>query len=268
MLVHPQFDPVALHLGPLSVRWYGLMYVAAFAGFILLGRYRSRVQPQTGWSFKELDDLLFWGVLGVVVGGRLGQVLFYDPGYYFANPGEIIAVWKGGMSFHGGLIGVLLALVWHAHRTGRRFLEVGDFVAPLVPLGLFFGRMGNFINGELWGRPADPSLPWAMVFPQANDLVPIPRHPSQLYEAGLEGLALFVLVWLYSSKPRPVGAVSGVFLMGYGTFRFLAEYFRNPDDGIFGYMTFNISMGQWLSAPMILAGMWLFLRARRTGSGG
>ncbi len=260
MLVHPRFDPVALQLGPLAVHWYGLMYVLAFAAFILLGRWRMKRRPETGWTPRELDDLLFWGVLGVVVGGRLGQVLFYEPGHYLSNPAEILAVWKGGMSFHGGLIGVMLALAWHARKHGRAFLEVGDFIAPLVPLGLAFGRIGNFINGELWGRPADPSLPWAMVFPYVDDL---PRHPSQLYQAGLEGLALFILLWLYSARPRPLGAVSGLFLIGYGGFRFIAEYFRNPDDGILGYMTFNISMGQWLSLPMIVLGVWLWTRARR-----
>ena len=261
MLVHPQFDPVAIAIGPLAVHWYGLMYVAAFAAFILLGRYRARSQPEKRWSVDELDDLLFWGVIGVVLGGRLGQVLFYEPDYYLNNPAEILAVWKGGMSFHGGLIGVLLALWAFARKTGRSFLQVGDFVGPLVPLGLMFGRIGNFINGELWGRPADPSLPWAMIFPQLND--EIPRHPSQLYQAGLEGLALFVLLWLYSAKPRPIGAVSGLFLIGYGAFRFIAEYFRNPDDGILGYMTFNISMGQWLSLPMLVLGAWLWLRAHQ-----
>ncbi len=260
MLVHPQIDPVAIHLGPLAVHWYGLMYVAAFVAFILLGRVRMRQQPQTHWTPRELDDLLLWGVLGVVLGGRLGQVLFYDPGYYLDNPVEIFAVWKGGMSFHGGLLGVLLALSWHARSHRRRFLEVGDFVAPLVPLGLAFGRVGNFINGELWGRVADPALPWAMVFPRVDDL---PRHPSQLYQAGLEGLALFVLLWLYSAKPRPVGAVSGAFLVGYGVFRFVAEYFRTPDHGIFGQLTLGISMGQWLSLPMILLGVWLWTRALR-----
>jgi phosphatidylglycerol---prolipoprotein diacylglyceryl transferase len=260
MLVHPQFDPVAIAIGPLAVHWYGLMYVAAFAAFILLGRYRIRSRPETGWNMQELDDLLFWGVIGVVLGGRLGQVLFYEPGYYFSHPAQILAVWKGGMSFHGGLIGVLLALWAFGRKTDRSFLQVGDFVGPLVPLGLMFGRFGNFINGELWGRPADPSLPWAMIFPQVDNL---PRHPSQLYQAGLEGLALFVLLWFYSAKPRPVGAVSGLFLVGYGAFRFIAEYFRNPDDGILGYMTFNISMGQWLSLPMLLLGAWLWLRASR-----
>ena len=260
MLIHPQFDPIAVAIGPLAVRWYGLMYVLAFTAFILLGRRRIKTRPETRWSKAELDDLLFWGVIGVVLGGRLGQVLFYDPGYYFSHPEDILAVWKGGMSFHGGLIGVLLALARHARKTGRRFLEVGDFVAPLVPLGLMFGRIGNFINGELWGRPADPSLPWAMIFPQAGD--DIPRHPSQLYQAGLEGLALFLILWLYTARPRPVGAASGLFLVGYGAFRFIAEYFRNPDDGILGYMTFDTSMGQWLSLPMILIGLWMFVNAR------
>ena len=260
MLIHPQFDPIAVAIGPLAVRWYGLMYVLAFTAFILLGRRRIKTRPETRWSKAELDDLLFWGVLGVVLGGRLGQVLFYEPGYYFSHPEDILAVWKGGMSFHGGLIGVLLALARHARKTGRRFLEVGDFVAPLVPLGLMFGRIGNFINGELWGRPADPSLPWAMIFPQAGD--DIPRHPSQIYQAGLEGLALFLILWLYTARPRPVGAASGLFLVGYGAFRFIAEYFRNPDDGILGYMTFDTSMGQWLSLPMILIGLWMFVNAR------
>jgi len=258
MLIHPQFDPVALELGPLAVRWYGLMYVLAFASFYLLGRLRMRERPETGWTPRELDDLLFWGVIGVVVGGRLGQVLFYEPGYYLAHPAEIVAVWRGGMSFHGGLIGVLAVMLWHARRTGRRFLEVGDFVAPLVPLGLMFGRIGNFINGELWGRPASPDLPWAMVFPPVDDL---PRHPSQLYQAGLEGLLLFVILWLYTRRPRPVGAASGAFLLGYGILRSLGEFFRNPDDGIFGF-AFGVSMGQWLSLPMIAIGLVLLYRSR------
>jgi phosphatidylglycerol:prolipoprotein diacylglycerol transferase len=235
------------------------MYVCAFAAFILLGRWRVRTRPETGWSAQELDDLLFWGVLGVIIGGRLGQVLFYEPAYYLRNPTEIFAVWKGGMSFHGGLIGVLLALAWHGRKTGRSFLEVGDFVGPLVPLGLMFGRIGNFINGELWGRAADPSLPWAMVFPHVDSL---PRHPSQLYQAGMEGLLFFLILWWYSSRPRPVGAVSGAFLIGYGVFRSLGEFFRTPDAGIFGQSDI-ISMGQWLSLPMVLIGIWLIWRAHQ-----
>lgn len=255
MLVHPQFDPIAIAIGPLAVRWYGLMYVLAFAAFILLGR--SRCNAQSGWSYKDIDDLLFWGVLGVVIGGRLGEVLFYQPGYYFSHPAEIIAVWKGGMSFHGGLAGVLIALWAYGRKTGRSFLQVGDFVGPLVPLGLMFGRIGNFINGELWGRAADPSLPWAMVFPNVDAT---PRHPSQLYQAGMEGLLLFLILWWYSSRPRPIGAVSGAFMLGYGVFRGIGEFFRTPDEGIFG-LSYTVSMGQWLSLPMILIGAWLLWRA-------
>lgn len=258
MLVYPHIDPVAVKLGPLAVHWYGLMYLAAFIAFILLGRRRIAAHPDLGWHEKDLDDLLFWGVLGVVIGGRLGQVLFYEPAYFLAHPGEIVAVWKGGMSFHGGLLGVLIALWAFGRRTGRGFLQVGDFVAPLVPLGLAFGRLGNFINGELWGRPAPPDLPWAMIFPHVDTL---PRHPSQLYQAGLEGVVLFVLLWLYTARPRPVGAVSGAFLVGYGTFRFIAEYFREPDAGIFGH-SYLVSMGQWLSLPMVAIGLWLMWRAR------
>ncbi len=259
MLIHPQFDPIAVSLGPLAVRWYGLMYLVAFAAFYFLGRQRIRRRHDGGWSLEQLDDLLFWGVLGVVLGGRLGQVLFYEPGYYFANPAEILAVWKGGMSFHGGFLGVLVAMAWWGRKHGKSFFTVTDFIAPLVPLGLAAGRIGNFINGELWGRVADASLPWAMIFPQVDSQ---PRHPSQLYQAGLEGLCLFVLLWLYSARPRPTGAVSGVFLIGYGAFRFIAEYFREPDAGIFGH-SYAISMGQWLSLPMVAIGVFILLRARR-----
>lgn len=262
MLIHPQFDPIALSLGPLSVRWYGLMYLAAFAAFYVLGRHRLLHHPQhqaAGWTLEQLDDLLFYGVLGVVLGGRLGEVLFYQPGYYFSHPLEIFAVWKGGMSFHGGFLGVLAAMAWWGRKHGRSFFTVTDFIAPLVPLGLAAGRIGNFINGELWGRPADPSLPWAMIFPQVDDL---PRHPSQLYQAGLEGGTLFLILWLYSAKPRPTSAVSGVFLIGYGAFRFIAEYFREPDAGIFGH-SYAISMGQWLSLPMVLAGLAMVVLAYR-----
>lgn len=262
MLIHPQFDPVAFSLGPLAVRWYGLMYLVAFVQFILLGRYRIKTRP-TFMTAEQLDDLLFYGMLGVILGGRLGQVLFYEPGYYFSHPLEILAVWKGGMSFHGGFLGVLFAMTLWARKEQRAWFEITDFIAPLVPLGLAAGRIGNFINGELWGRVADPSLPWAMIFPQAGDMQP--RHPSQLYHVGLEGLALFVILWLYSSKPRPRGAISGVFLIGYGAFRFITEYFREPDDGIFG-QSYTISMGQWLSLPMIALGLILLVLARRKGA--
>ena len=262
VLIHPQFDPVALSLGPLSVHWYGLMYLLAFLQFWWLGRYRILNHPQlsqAGWTVRQLDDLLFYGVLGVIVGGRLGQVLFYEPEYYLANPLQILAVWRGGMSFHGGFLGVLIAMWLYARKTGHTWLEITDFIAPLVPLGLAAGRIGNFINGELWGRAADPSLPWAMVFPWVDD---VPRHPSQLYQAGLEGLALFVVLWLYSSRRRPRAAISGVFLIGYGFLRWAAEYFRAPDVGIFGF-SYTVSMGQWLSLPMIVVGIVFVVYAHR-----
>ena len=260
MLIHPQFDPVAIAIGPLAVRWYGLMYLIAFLAFMFLGRYRARQNVLNGWLPRDVDDLLFFGVIGVIVGGRLGEVLFFQPGYYFSHPLEIPAVWKGGMSFHGGFLGVLAAVWYYARKTDRAWLDVTDFIAPLIPLGLAAGRIGNFINGELWGRPADPTLPWAMIFPQVDA---VPRHPSQLYQAGLEGLALFVLLWWFAARPRPRGAVSGAFLIGYGLFRSVAEFFRNPDEGIFGVLTFGISMGQWLSLPMILAGVALMMWSHR-----
>ncbi len=259
MLLHPQFDPVAIHLGPLAIRWYGLMYLLAFAQFLMLGRWRIRRTPGA-ISSEQLDDLLFYGMLGVILGGRLGQVFFYEPGHYFAHPLEILAVWKGGMSFHGGFLGVLVAMAMWSRKHKLAWLTVTDFIAPLVPLGLAAGRVGNFINGELWGRVADPSLPWAMIFPQAGDVAP--RHPSQLYHVALEGLALFVILWLFSRRPQATGAVSGAFLIGYGAFRFITEFFREPDAGIFG-QSYTVSMGQWLSLPMVVAGIILLALARR-----
>ena len=258
MLVHPQFDPIAIHLGSFGIHWYGLMYLLGFACFIWLGKKRLRALKRPGWDDKFLDDLLFYGVLGVVLGGRLGEVLFYNPGFYFSHPEKILAVWEGGMSFHGGFLGVLIAIALFARSRNIQWLALMDFVAPLTPPGLAFGRIGNFINGELWGRPTD--VPWGMVFPQVDDL---PRHPSQLYEFALEGVALFTLLWLYSRKPRPTGAVLGLSIAAYGCFRFLAEFTRTPDDGIFGLMTFGISMGQWLSLPMVLAGGALMLYSYR-----
>ncbi len=258
MLIAPQFNPVAFSLGPLKVRWYGLMYLTGFMLFLWLGRLRAKKFPLRGFTAQSLDDLLFYGVLGVVIGGRLGQVLFYEPGYYFSHPLEIVAVWKGGMSFHGGFLGVLLAMALYARKTGQTFFEVTDFIAPLVPLGLAAGRIGNFINGELWGRVADPSLPWAMVFPWVDNQ---PRHPSQIYEFLGEGLTLFVILWWFSAKPRPRAAISGVFMIGYGVLRFVAEYFREPDAGIFGH-SYIVSMGQWLSLPMIVIGIFLLRWSR------
>jgi phosphatidylglycerol---prolipoprotein diacylglyceryl transferase len=260
MLVHPQFDPIAIKLGPLGIHWYGLMYLIGFIAFLYLGKLRAKRFPERGLTPEAVDDLLTYGVLGVIIGGRLGEVLFYQPGYYLSHPLEIFAIWKGGMSFHGGFLGVLVAVALFAKRKGLKFFQITDFIAPLVPLGLMTGRIGNFINGELWGRAADPSLPWAMIFPQLQDN--LPRHPSQLYQAGLEGLCLFILLWFFSNKNRPVGSVSGLFLIGYGTFRFIAEFFREPDAGIFGH-SYTISMGQWLSLPMVLIGIYFMVRAYR-----
>ncbi|HEU0219475.1 MAG TPA: prolipoprotein diacylglyceryl transferase [Gallionella sp.] len=257
MLVHPQFNPVALQLGPLAIHWYGLMYLAGFMAFLWLGRKRIAVLNHPQINAKLLDDLLFYGVLGVILGGRLGYVFFYKAPYYFAHPLEIIAVWQGGMSFHGGFLGVLAAMVWFAHKQKLRWLQLTDFIAPLVPPGLAFGRLGNFINGELWGRPVD--VPWAMIFPKVDNL---PRHPSQLYEFALEGVLLFVLLWLYARRPRPAGAVSGVFLIGYGSFRFLVEFSREPDDFL-GLLSFGMSMGQWLSLPMAIAGIAMLIWSKR-----
>lgn len=254
MLTHPQFDPIAVSLGPLAIRWYGLMYVIAFAAFFFLGRYRIKTQPQRGFTNQGLDDLLFLGVLGVILGGRLGYILFYKPAYYLQHPLEILYVWQGGMAFHGGFLGVLVAMWWFARKHNMRWLQVTDFIAPLVPLGLAAGRMGNFINGELPGRIVEAgSIPWAMWFPQV-DRIPTARHPSQLYQFALEGIMLFLILWLYSRKPRPVGAVSALFLIGYGVFRFIAEFGRQPDDFL-GLLALNLSMGQWLSLPMVIAGV-------------
>ncbi len=262
MLIHPQIDPVALQLGPIAVHWYGLTYLAAFGLFMWLGTRRLQHPPFVSlpqWTRRDVEDILFLGVLGVVLGGRIGYCLFYKPAYYLANPLEILAVWQGGMSFHGGLLGVLLAMVWFARTRQRPWLQVMDFVAPCVPTGLAAGRVGNFINGELWGRVADPSLPWAMVFRGAGDL---PRHPSQVYQFLLEGLLLFVLLWLYARGPRKTGQVSAAFLVGYGSFRFIAEFFREPDAHL-GLLGLGLSMGQWLCVPMILAGLVMSVWASR-----
>ncbi|WP_269532742.1 prolipoprotein diacylglyceryl transferase [Chitinimonas sp. BJYL2] len=259
MLIHPQIDPVAIHLGPLSIRWYGLMYLVAFVLFLVLGSRRIKQRPASGWTKAQLDDLLFYGVLGVILGGRLGYVLFYKPAFYLSHPLDIFKIWEGGMAFHGGLIGVLVALWLFGRKTGRSFLEVGDFVAPLVPLGLAAGRMGNFINGELWGRVTGMDAPWAMIFPLVDQS---PRHPSQLYQFALEGLLLFVVLWLYSSKPRRTGQVSALFLIGYGSCRFIAEFAREPDNFL-GLLQLGLSMGQWLSLPMIVIGAVLMWRSSK-----
>jgi phosphatidylglycerol---prolipoprotein diacylglyceryl transferase len=266
MLVHPQFDPVAIAIGPVGIHWYGLTYLVGFALFMVLGARRVRLPhfANAGWTRRDIEDILFFGVMGVIIGGRLGYVLFYKPGHYLANPAEIVMVWKGGMAFHGGLLGVIVALAVYARRRGRNFWQVMDVVAPCVPTGLASVRMGNFINGELWGRAADPSLPWAMVFPQSGS--PVPRHPSQLYQALLEGLLLFVLLWWYAQRERARGQVAAVFLLGYGLLRFTAEYFREPDSFL-GLLALNMSMGQWLCVPMIAAGagLWWWFGRRANG---
>jgi len=260
MLVHPQFDPVALHLGPLSIHWYGLMYLAGFLTFLWLGRKRISKLNNPSINIKLLDDLLFYGVLGVILGGRLGYVFFYKADYYISHPLEILFVWHGGMSFHGGFLGVLVAMIWLARKQNLRWLQVTDFIAPLVPPGLAFGRLGNFINGELWGRPTDTS--WAVIFPQVDN---IPRHPSQLYEFALEGVLLFFLLWIYALKPRPAGMVSGLFLAGYGSLRFIVEFTREPDNFL-GLLSLGMSMGQWLSLPMVIAGVVLMYFSKKRGT--
>ena len=256
MLVHPNIDPVAFSLGPLAVRWYGLMYLAGFAAAWWLGvrRIERGSSPVTR---RQFDDLLFASIIGVILGGRLGYVLFYKTTYYLSHPLEIFAIWQGGMSFHGGFLGVLVAMIFVARRHRLRWLDVTDFIAPLCPIGFATGRLGNFLNGELWGRATD--LPWGMVFRGAGNVA---RHPSQLYQMALEGIALFAILWWFSSKPRPRGQVSAVFLMGYGFFRFIVEFAREPDDFL-GLLALGLTMGQWLSLPMIAAGIVLFAWSRR-----
>lgn len=260
MLIHPMIDPVAVRIGPLAVHWYGLTYLAAFGLFLWLGSRRLRHPPFVAlagpgaWSRKDVEDILFLGVLGVVLGGRIGYCLFYKPAYYLAHPLEVFAVWQGGMSFHGGMLGVVAAMVWFARSRQRPFWQVADFVAPCVPTGLAAGRVGNFINGELPGRLSDPGLPWGMVFRGAGDL---PRHPSQVYQFLLEGLLLFVILWLYARRERAQGRVAAVFLAGYGVFRFVAEFFREPDAHL-GLLALGMSMGQWLCVPMVLTGAALW----------
>ncbi|USD64878.1 prolipoprotein diacylglyceryl transferase [Vibrio sp. SCSIO 43136] len=246
-ITFPTIDPVIFEIGPVALRWYGLMYLVGFAFALWLANRRAD-QPNSGWTREQVSDLLFAGFLGVVIGGRVGYVLFYHFDLFLADPLYLFKVWTGGMSFHGGLIGVITAMFWYAYRNKRTFFGVADFVAPLVPFGLGMGRVGNFMNDELWGRVTD--VPWAVMFPSGGYL---PRHPSQLYEAVLEGIVLFLILNWFIKRPRPAGAVSGLFLAGYGIFRFIVEYFREPDAhlGLFGDF---ISMGQILSLPMVIGG--------------
>lgn len=257
-LHHPMPDPIAFSLGPLHVHWYGIMYLVAFAQFLALGRLRIK-QPHIaaeGWKVEDLDDMLFYGVLGVVLGGRLGEILLYNPSYYFSNPLEMIAVWKGGMSFHGGFVGVLIAMTLWARKRGKKLMNVMDFIAPLVPLGYAAGRLGNFINAELPGRAADPSLPWAMIWPGID----YPVHPSPIYQALVDGVLLFIIMWLFARKPRPTMAVSGLFSLGYGCARSFTEFFRVPDYTVH-FAGLPITAGQLWSLPMIALGIILLVVA-------
>ncbi|MBC5768323.1 prolipoprotein diacylglyceryl transferase [Ramlibacter albus] len=263
VLNYPQFDPIAVKVGPVAIHWYGVTYLVAFGLFFLLASIRLHQQPfaRLGWTRKDIEDMLFYGVLGVVVGGRLGYCLFYKPGYYLANPLQILYVWQGGMSFHGGMLGVIASQLLYSRMHGKPFWTLMDFVAPCVPLGLASGRVGNFINGELWGRAADPSLPWAMIFPQSG--LTIPRHPSQLYAVLLEGFVLFAVLWFYGRRERKPGEVAALFVLGYGVVRFIGEYFREPDAHL-GLLAFGMSMGQWLCVPMIIGGavLWAWMATR------
>ena len=270
MMIHPQFDPVLISIGPLAIRWYALSYIVGFILFTILGRRRI-AQGNSVFTKETLDDFLTWGILGVILGGRIGYVLFYKFSDYLANPLDIFKVWEGGMSFHGGFLGVAVAMWLFGRKHNISILKLMDTVAPLVPLGLASGRIGNFINGELWGRVTELNAFWAMGFPQAryedteaaahNPLWAewlqqygmLPRHPSQLYQFALEGICLFVIVWIFSKKPRPAGQTAALFLGGYGLFRFIAEFARQPDDYL-GLLTLGLSMGQWLSVPMIVLG--------------
>ena len=256
MLTYPNIDPIAFSIGPMQVHWYGLMYLFGFISAWGLAHWRVK-HYQLNWASEQIGDLIFFLALGVIIGGRLGYMFFYNIKQFIIEPLSLFKLWEGGMSFHGGLLGVLVALVFFARKVKKPLWEVTDFVAPLVPLGLAAGRIGNFINGELWGRVTD--VPWAMIFPRVDAL---PRHPSQLYEFGLEGIVLFVLIWWYANKPRPAGCVSGIFLIGYAICRLMIECFREPDYQL-GFIAFNwLTMGQLLSIPMLIAGLLLWFIKR------
>lgn len=262
MFTYPQINPVAFTIGPLKVHWYGLMYLTGFVATWLLTLYRVK-KFHLNWTKEQITDLIFYAALGVILGGRIGYVLFYDFSAFTQNPLLLLKIWEGGMSFHGGLLGVAIALFGYARYHHRRFFDLTDLIAPMVPIGLGLGRIGNFINGELWGRAT--TLPWGMIYPHVDQL---PRHPSQIYEFLLEGVLLFIILWVYSSKPRPYRAVSGMFVLWYGIFRFILEFFRQPDAQL-GFIAFDwLTMGQLLSLPMILFGillLWLGYRNHHQG---
>ncbi len=254
MIIHPNIDPIAISIGPLSIHWYGLMYLFGFTAGVLLGIYRAN-KANSGWRAEEVVDLVFYIALGVILGGRLGYVVFYNLSWYLQHPLEVFFVWDGGMSFHGGLIGLICAVWYFARLTNRGFFQVGDFLSPLCLPGLGFGRIGNFLNQELWGRVSD--VPWAVMFQASPGAA---RHPSQLYEAFLEGFLLFLIVWIYSAKPRLAGRVTGLTIAGYGVFRIVVEFFREPDAHI-GYLSWDwLTMGQILSVPMVIIGMYFLFR--------
>lgn len=257
MLTFPNIDPVAISLGPLDIHWYGITYLIGFAAVWWLGSLRCK-QSHVRLKQEQLADLIFYGALGAVLGGRMGYVLFYDLPSFMEHPLNIFKVWEGGMAFHGGLIGVIIAMWLYSRKIQLRFFEITDFLVPLVGIGFGAVRCSNFINGELWGKPTD--VPWAMVFPHVDNLA---RHPSQLYQAFLEGIVMFAILWFYSNKPRPMMAVSGLFLICYGLFRFIVEFARQPDAHI-GYLAFDwLTMGQVLSTPMIIAGIALMVWAHK-----
>lgn len=261
-MTYPQIDPVIVRIGDFAIHWYGVMYLIGFAAAWALGVWRAK-SPDNDWDADQVGDLVFYSALGVILGGRFGYVIFYNFGQFLDDPLWLLRVWEGGMSFHGGMLGVLTAFWLFARKTGKRYFQVADFIVPMVPIGLGAGRLGNFINAELWGKPSD--LPWAMVFP--TDPAQMARHPSQLYQFALEGVALFLILWLFSAKARPAGAVTGLFGIGYGVFRIVAEFFRQPDAHL-GYLAFGwLTMGQLLSLPMVVAGIMIMVWAyRREGS--
>jgi phosphatidylglycerol:prolipoprotein diacylglycerol transferase len=258
----PDIDPVAVHLGPVVIRWYALSYIAGLTGGWRYLRWLA-AKSQAKITALQIDDFLVWATLGTVLGGRLGYVLFYKPGFYFSDPVHILYLWQGGMSFHGGALGVIVSLILYCRRYKIDLLEFGDLLCCVVPLGLFFGRVANFVNGELWGRVADASVPWAMVFPNAPGSEP--RHPSQLYEAGLEGLTLLVilhLLWRVPSIRQRRGTLAGVFLLGYGVARAISEFFRQPDEFL-GFLWGGATMGQLLSTPLMIVGLIMIIKAKR-----
>jgi phosphatidylglycerol:prolipoprotein diacylglycerol transferase len=260
-LQFPDIDPVAIHLGPIAIRWYALSYIAGLTGGWWYLRWLA-AKSHAKFTALQIDDFLVWATIGTVLGGRLGYVLFYKPSFYFSDPAHILYLWQGGMSFHGGALGVIAALILYCRRYKIDILEFGDLLCCVVPIGLGLARVANFINGELWGRVTDDSVPWAMVFPNAG---PEPRHPSQLYEATLEGLVLLIvlhLLWRSQAIRLRRGTLAGVFLLGYGLARVTVEFFRQPDDFL-GFLWGGATMGQLLSAPLIIAGLWLIARARK-----